>query len=111
MVYVSASETGLLFVCVVYAPDNVRSDCQLVLVDQCEQLVAWAHKDDGLIPLEADRESKRTITDKFSFWKVVNNYVKQNGPFPPLKLFRDGAQSFYSKTKGGVDLQLNKDQH
>lgn len=30
-------------------------------------------------------------------------YVIEHGPMPPLKLFRHGSQTFYSRTKGGVD--------
>ena len=38
-----------------------------------------------------------------TFWKLIDDRVKLRGPFPPLKLFKLKLQSFYSKTKAGVD--------
>ncbi len=38
-----------------------------------------------------------------SFWSSFRSKVLQEGPTQPLKLFKHGSQSIYSKTKGGVD--------
>lgn len=85
VVYFLASETNLLFLCMVYVPDNVRSDCEVAVVEQCEQLVSWQDRDDALTPLKVDKAGKRMIAEKLLFCIVVNNYVKRNGPFPLLQ--------------------------
>lgn len=43
------------------------------------------------------------MAEKIPFWKLVKKYVRGNGPFRPLKLFKHGSQTFYSRKKGGVD--------
>ena len=63
--------------------------------------MSWAHQADGKVPLFVDRESKRVIKEKISFWRNVEKVVIDTGPFAPLKLFKHGAQSLYSRTKGG----------
>lgn len=63
----------------------------------------WTHPESGLhLPISM-RKIKEFVNDNFPFWRLVNSYVSSNGPFPPLKLFKHGTQSFYSKTKGGVE--------
>jgi hypothetical protein len=66
--------------------------------------VEWTHEQDPVIPDIQDAELKKEIGNRLKFWRLVNGYVLENGPFyPPVKLFRHGVQSLYSKTKGGVD--------
>lgn len=103
VVYVSAAEVGVLYIVVIKSPQNILDQCLLVLKERAETCVSWAYKDDPRIPTFADPRSRRVMKDRLSFWLTVNRHVWQNGPFPPLKIFKHGAQSLYSKTKGGVD--------
>lgn len=68
-----------------------------------EPLVSWAHSESGVPPNILDAKDKRILLEKHSSWKLVNDYVSLNGPFDPLKLFKHGPQTFYSRTKGSFD--------
>ena len=68
----------------------------------------WAHgpvnmQETADPPVLADTTTKLLLRSKKPFWMVINNDVKQHGPLPPIKVFKHGIQSLYSKTKGGVD--------
>lgn len=56
-----------------------------------------------LVPSFADADTKQIVMDHLPFWKIAKSQVHSHGPFPPLRLFKHGAQSLYSKTKGVVD--------
>ena len=43
------------------------------------------------------------VDDANPFWDMVQNYIKDNGPLPPVYIFRHAYQVIYSSTKGGVD--------
>lgn len=64
-------------------------------------VISWAHTDSPQIPAFADAESKRMMKTHFGFWRTVDAYVHTHDT--PLKRFKHAAQSFYSKTKGGID--------
>lgn len=68
-----------------------------------EQAVSWAHSVDGVTPPGTNTDTKRVINERLPFWRLVNDHVSLHGPLSPLKLLRHGSQSFYSKTKCGVD--------
>jgi len=101
--YVCAAETGIIYVVLVRCSSNVRLTFRTVLTTTASPILQWAHTDDRVIPAFVKEEHKNIIETKLHFWKVVNEHVAENGPFVPLKLFKHAAQSFYSKTKGGVD--------
>jgi hypothetical protein len=66
--------------------------------------VDWAYEDFLDMPLATDSHLTKLLKSRLPFWKLVNSYVLEKGPFyPPLKLFLHGVQTLYSKTKGGVD--------
>ena len=102
-IYVSAAEVGIMYIAVVKCPNETLDLCEDALGTNAEAPVSWAHKYDPAPPQFTDRETRRTIVERHPFWLTVNSQVKDHGAFPPLKLFKHGAQSLYSKTKGGVD--------
>lgn len=102
-VYVAATETGILRVVVVKCEKAKLDACFLQLQTIADPVVAWAHSDVPTIPPFADSQTKKALKTHLEFWRAVNLYVKTSHAFPPLKLFKHGTQSFYSKTKGGVD--------
>jgi hypothetical protein len=51
-----------------------------------------------------DTELRKICQSRIAFWRLVDKHVSQTDAFyPPVKLFRHGFQSLYSRTKGGVD--------
>ena len=103
VVYVSASEGGIMYIVVVHAPRETLNVCEIALRSRASAVVAWAHEEDPIPPEFVDLATKRILKERIGFWQLVNNYVTKKGSFLPLKLFKHGSQSLYSKTKGGVD--------
>ena len=103
VIYVSAGEAGIMYIVVVHCSDAVRELCKSALDRIAKPAVFWAYEENPQVPPFADPASAVTLRGRLSFWKIVYNHVKENDAFPPLKLFKHGTQSLYSKTKGGVD--------
>lgn len=101
--YVVASETGVMYTVVAKVPAHLREICRNSLNAVAEGIVRWAHEPDGSIPSFVAVQEREVVRTRWEFWKVVNDHVKSKGPFRPLKVFKHAMQSFYSKTKGGVD--------
>ena len=103
VIYVSAAEAGTIYTCVVYSSaDNVEK-CYKAFTDVVLATVSWAHEQDRQPPSFSDTTTRRALKPRLPFWLMVNNFVNEKGPFPPLKLFKHASQSLYSKTKSGVD--------
>lgn len=102
-IYVSSAEVGIIYVLFVRCSDATLDLCNTALHTSAYEAVAWAHHSDEAPPSFATTEVLSIIQKQLPFWRIINGYVKEKGPFPPLKLFKHGAQSLYSKTKGGVD--------
>ena len=77
--------------------------CEEALENVALAAVQWAHEENGQIPEFCDGDSRKQIESKLPFWRMVNNYVIENDALMPVKIFKHGMQSLYSKTKGGVD--------
>ena len=103
VVYVSAAEVGIMYIVVVRCTNSALKLCESALRRGAEKAVSWAHKEDPVLPQFADPASTHTLLGRLSFWQKVNSHVKEHDAFLPLKLFRHGTQSLYSKTKCGVD--------
>ena len=43
------------------------------------------------------------LLERVPFWKFVNKKIREEEPFKPIRIFRHSMQSFYVKTRGGVD--------
>lgn len=56
-----------------------------------------------MVPDFADEKTASLLSTRFPFWALLNEYIRSNGPLPPINVFKHGTQSFYSKTKGSVD--------
>lgn len=103
VVYVAATESGVLFTAVVYCPQDILDTCHQALAGVAGTPVAWAHLPDPHPPEFADSATRNTLRLGLPFWHLVNAYVQERDPFPPVILFKHCSQSLYSKTKGGVD--------
>jgi hypothetical protein len=102
--YITAAETGISFVVIAYCDAAILRACENVLDHGAEYCVAWAHEDHMSMPVLEDACLSKLIYSHLPFWKLVNSFVLENCAFyPPVKLFRHGVQTLYSKTKGGVD--------
>ena len=104
VMYVAAAETGITFIVIAYCDVHILSVCELALEQAAEDCVAWAQEESMSMPSIQDAELSKVIYSRLPFWRLVNSYVLENSAFyPPVKLFRHGVQTLYSKTKGGVD--------
>lgn len=103
LIYISASEAGVMYTVVVHCSSNIIDQCCNVLTSVALPTVSWAHEQNPKPPAFTEPSTARTLKSRLPFWMMVNNYVKDNDALPPLKTFRHASQSLYSKTKGGVD--------
>jgi hypothetical protein len=104
VMYVSAAETGITFIVVAYCDLSILSFCEYALEQAVGDCVLWAHAKYLSMPVIEDAELRKLIDRRLPFWSLVNTYVLENDAFyPPLKLFRHGVQTLYSKTKGSLD--------
>lgn len=101
--YIAAAETGILYMVIVRCQANVLERESQELTTIAAPIVAWAHGEQPSIPSYVKSDCKDTLNSRLEFFKIIGFYLKSNGPLPPIKLFKYGAQSFYSKAKGGVD--------
>jgi hypothetical protein len=103
-VYVSASETGIMFVLVIRGFQPRLDAWKQSLLSTDRPLVEWAHESaTATVPGFADAGAKDLLESGVKFWRLINGNVLEHGPLPPVKVFKHGIQSLYSKTKGGVD--------
>lgn len=103
IIYVFAIEANILFICAIDVLQSIRNASFYLLQMNLRSFVNWAHHRDFKVPHSEHSSSCSLTIEKINFWKMVNEHVLQHGPFPPLKLFKHGPQSFCSKTEGGVD--------
>lgn len=102
-IYTVASETGVLYTVFACMKEWIREACVTSLNKVAQTVVGWAHTHGGEIPSFVRAEAVESVESRWEFWNAVNEHVKASGPFRPLKLFKHATQSFYSKTRGGVD--------
>jgi hypothetical protein len=87
-----------------YCDYLVLDVCESILEDEAKHIVLWAHDETGEIPHTANAKLSNVFRLRFQFWKTINKHLHQHDAFyPPVKLFRHGTQSIYSKSKGGVE--------
>jgi hypothetical protein len=69
-----------------------------------DPLLHWAYTSViGSAPDFSDAKTKQFLESGAKFWRLVNENIMEHGPFPPMKIFKQGIQSLYSKAKSGVD--------
>lgn len=102
-IYVVSSETGVLYTLFILIPPIIRDMCFEALRSVTQRTLNWVYEYSATIPSFVDKAQLQVVSSRLEFWKKVYNYVSKNGPFRPLKLFKHSVQSFYSKTKAGVD--------
>lgn len=100
--YVRATETSLIYCALVHANSDMLTTFTATLISTAGPVVKWAHTS-GIVPAYYRPSDKNAVQTHLSFWKIVNDKIKRDGPLPPVKIFKHGCQSVYSKTKGGVD--------
>lgn len=66
-------------------------------------IVKWAHKYKHKIPSFVSSAQKSKLNARPYFWKAINDRVIQGNCFLPMKVLKQAAQSYYSKTKDGDD--------
>lgn len=102
-IYVASAETGVLYTVFMRVNVEIRNVALSALNLVSASVVKWAHETENRIPSFVPSNQRSALQSRLDFWSAVNNHVISTGPFQPLKLFKHATQSFYSKTKGGVD--------
>jgi hypothetical protein len=97
--YVSATDTGVMYVVFATCDQKILEECQHALGKYGRGAVEWAHEDDPVPPSISDQYVLKSIKSRLAFWKLIDSHVKENTPFPPLKHFRHGCQASYAKTE------------
>lgn len=92
-----------MYTTVVHVALSVSRMCNDSISKYAADKVSWAYDLNGGVPTVFDVEDRGLVNDNLRFWKRIDTQVQNNGPFYSLKIFKHGAQSFFSKTKGGVD--------
>lgn len=105
--FISASESCICFAVILKFPDHIQTLVKTVMLNISES-VSWAHAEtyqdaQRRIPEGIALSERKIVESNLVFWHQVNARVTSVGPFPPLKLFKNAVQTFYSKTKPGVD--------
>lgn len=77
--------------------------CKDVLSHVAAPLVQWAYNESITIPAFVHSEYQNTLATRHTFWRTIEDHVTKKGCFPPVMLFKHAIQSFYLKTKAGVD--------
>lgn len=81
VVYVSASEAGILYVTVVFSSEGILQICHSVLRKAVEPSASWAHNDDSSFWKFADAFILPIMKKKLPFWRLCDRYVKEKGLF------------------------------
>lgn len=89
VIYVSAAEVGIMFILTVKCSDSDLQLCFDAICNGAQMAVSWAHEEGAPLPLFADGTSRGIIENSLPFWRTFNRYVKERGPFPPLKMFKN----------------------
>lgn len=103
IVYVSASEINIFFICVIAVPLPIREASFSMLYTKLHSVADCAHQSHLKVLHGEESSSQRLVAEKIQFWKLLIDHVSEQGPFPTLKLFKHGSQSFYSTNNGDVD--------
>ena len=101
-VYVVAAETGILYTVVIRCYQTMLRACEN-LIFTTGPIVRWMYEDSVSIPGFVAAERRPPSSSGHSFWRTIDDHVKGRGSFVPLQRFKHASQSFYSKTKAGVD--------
>lgn len=104
--YVCPSETALLYRAMIHVEDSLLNMERLVIVLSIGDCIYWAHSANiatTTIPAHTSSYWKDVFSSHLDFRSCLNSLVIQHGPLPPIKVFRNGLQLFYSKTKCGFD--------
>lgn len=101
--YVTCSETALLSCTLIHCSESILLRARSILHTMGSRLLPWAYEPEPSLPQFVTGRTKTILKSILPMWRATDQHVKDNNPFVPLKLLKHGTQSFYSKTKGGVD--------
>lgn len=102
--YASARETRSIFVHIAHFSTTILDLSTNAPFHSSKEVIAWALKDDLVIPSFVNIEVRNPLRKKLGFWRILNGHIKKICPLPSLKLFEHGSQCLYLKTKGSDGL-------
>ena len=66
--------------------------------------IGWVRDGVADVPLDKyEDDVEDLLLERVPFWKCVNKTIREERPFMPIRIFRHSTQSFYAKTREGVD--------
>ena len=106
--YVSAAETGILYVLVCYCSDFVLRECERRLEEIAGSLVSWPYTEADEVSEKPDPEMRKIAESRICFWRLVNEHFRKHDTlYLPVKIFTHGVQTLYSKKKAESMVELN----
>lgn len=93
VVYVSTSETSLIYVVVVFFPTKFVLHYEGVLLKAAGESVNFAYASCPKVSADSNFQTRRTLWDNFPFWTIVNKNIISNRAFSPSRMFKHGFQS------------------
>ena len=84
----SAAESGIMYIVVAHCDHEVIRFCEARLRYHVDVTLSWAHTESPSLPDFVEPAFASEIKEYLPLWRLVNNYVKENGAFPPLKIFK-----------------------
>ncbi|CAK9069693.1 Outer membrane protein MIP (Macrophage infectivity potentiator) (Peptidyl-prolyl cis-trans isomerase) (PPIase) (Rotamase) [Durusdinium trenchii] len=109
VLYVEASITKLLYCALIRVPIDVRNTYKDALL-KFESLMSWAHESvhtswTGGLPVppqQFDQGVQERLVSHLRLWRAVMK-KSEDGPLPPVRVFRCLPQVIYNTLKGGLD--------
>jgi hypothetical protein len=95
VVYVAASETGVMFIIIAYCDLSTLSLCELALEQAAGECVDWAYEVFLDMPLANDSDFNKLLKAVCRFGNSQFLCFGKGPFYPPLKLFRHGVQTLY----------------
>lgn len=102
-IHVVKYKTNVMYAMLSRVTDDVRQASLAAMLWVMSGLVSWDHVRRFFIAQFMKRDLLQNVQNGLQLWCPVNIHVERNGPFVPLKLYKQATQSVYSKKIGRVD--------
>eukprot|EP00515_Schizochytrium_aggregatum_P005539 CAMPEP_0202046726 /NCGR_PEP_ID=MMETSP0963-20130614/1476_1 /ASSEMBLY_ACC=CAM_ASM_000494 /TAXON_ID=4773 /ORGANISM="Schizochytrium aggregatum, Strain ATCC28209" /LENGTH=1146 /DNA_ID=CAMNT_0048611395 /DNA_START=175 /DNA_END=3614 /DNA_ORIENTATION=+ len=102
VLYCVAKPSGLLYVCLVHVPSDVRRS-YFDAIEKWKHLATWVESPEPEVPGAFDEDQRKVLMSLVPIWTVVNERVLERGPLAPVHRFRSAMQVVYNTLKSGID--------
>jgi len=102
VLYVAATEAGVLYHALVRVPAAVRRAHVDWLAAATKPLFWWTFTESGKAPAYVPLAQAELVESHHRVWWAMRKYVLTNGPFPPVHQLRFALVLLYNKTMGAA---------